>query len=394
MPHVKAAILAGGLGGRLKPLTDHRPKPTVPIEKRRLIDFPISNCLNSDEVGSVEVLAQTHVNKLLDYIVATYLIHEVKKPVRCRVPPIIVASNDEFFKGTADAVRQTKTLFMGSHEHLLVLAGDHLYVMNYDSLIGHHSETGAAITVVVQKVPVSEAAKQFGVFTVAENGQPLSFDEKPENPNAVGGTNLCLASLGIYIFRVDKLQELLAKCPGNDFGHDIIPYALRRAAKYPISLFEFNGYWRDVGTIRSLWQANMDLVGPSPAINLYDFNNPIYHMPRHLPSPKFINGSQTQDSIISDGSIVAGEINSSVISTRVRVGSNSRIVRSVIFDGVQIGAGVSLTNTVVDKYSVIDDGVVLGQDIDQEAKDYPDIQVRDGIIIVPRNTTINKKIAP
>lgn len=386
MDKTKAIILGGGQGKRLYTLTARRPKPCVPLEKRRLIDFAISNCLNSTHINAVDILIQTHANALLRYIEDAYLPHVIK-PVRCHVPPMPPGKEAERFAGTADAIRQSGHVFYGSFDHILVLAGDHLYVMDYDPLIHFHARVSSDITVVVQRFPAAKAAGQLGVFW--QEGDKIHFIEKPEQPSVIPGTDQCLANLGIYVFNPQVLGRLLDECDGNDFGRQVIPHAIDRG--YKVDLFEHEGYWRDVGTVQSLWEANMDLTGPSPAINFYNRAWPIYHRPRYLPSPKFINGCRIQDAIVSDGSIVAGEIISSVLSTRIRVGSESRICQSVIFDGVTIGSGVELNKVIVDKRVRIGDGVKLGFDLANEARRYPQLDIRDefgGIIVIPKDVVI------
>lgn len=388
---VKAVIMAGGMGNRLKPLTDVRPKPTVPIEKRRLIDFVVSNCLASDLVESIEVLGQAHPNHLIRHVQDTYIAHRVRKPVGLQVADM--TTGEEYFKGNADAVRQLKSLFYGGHDNMLVLCADHIYVTAYDSLIEFHHQKQAAVTVMVKQVSASQAASRFGVFEIDKEGKIVDVVEKSTKPPTLAGTDQCLASMGIYVFNLGILQKLLEECKGDDFGSDIIPYVFRH--HYPIALFKYDGLWFDVGTIVSLWQANMELVSPNPAINLYDKKHPIIHKPRHLPSPKFVNGCEIEDSIISDGCIVAGRIDSSVLSTRVKIGLGSQISQCVIFDNVQIGENVRLTRVIVDKHSFIEDEVVLGEDLDQEMKNYPDIEfVRDerisGIPVVPRGAIIKR----
>ncbi|MFA6410733.1 MAG: sugar phosphate nucleotidyltransferase [Candidatus Buchananbacteria bacterium] len=385
VPRVTAVVLGGGRGERLMPLTRNRPKPNTPIEKRRLFDFVGSNCVNSPCVSDVHLLAQYYANKLIRHAQETYLGRGIRKPVWCQVAPMI--SGREFFAGTADAVRQSQYLFDSPNQHMLVLSGDHLYTMDYGPLVSAHVEQDAAITVAVAKMPTKTAANRFGVFRVNESGLANGFEEKPENPIPIPGTEECFASLGIYVFNVAKLQELLKSCPGMDFGQDIIPYALRHNG-YPLALWEYNGYWRDIGTIRSLFEANMDLLGPTPPINLYNQNWPIYHRALNLASPKFINGCVIEDSIVSDGSIIAGEIRQAVISTRVRIGSNSHVHKAVIMDMTQIGEDVSLTNVIVDKKCQIGNGVVLGQNPEEEIKRYSEIELVDGIIVVPRDTVL------
>lgn len=384
--HVKAAILAGGVGERLYPLTRGKAKPRVSFEKRSLIDFPISCCINSSGISSVEVLIQAFPNQMMGYIEDTYLANEFGTPIRCRVAPMV--SGTERFKGTADALRQRQFLFRGNHENLLILSGDHLYKMDFDDFISAHIDSGAAISIMVQRVPVSEASR-FGVFNVNDEGKIRSFREKPSNPKPIPGTEEAYVSLGIYIFNSEKLNDLLDKCSGNDFGKDIIPYALSNRIEYPVNLYEYNGYWRDVGTILSLWEANMELVSASPPINMYDEDNPIYHKPRHLPSPKFIDGSKLIDSIVSDGSIIAGELNRSVLSTRIRVGNRSNITESVIFDQVKIGDNVKLHRVIVDEEVEINSGVKLGFDLDEDLEKYSGlIEVVDDILVVRRGAVI------
>lgn len=392
---VRAVILAGGLGERLQPLTGldpfrDRPKPNVPFEKRRLIDLVISNCLHS-KVDDTQVLVQAHPNKVIGHIQATYLTHEVGGTVRGQVVPMV--RGEERFAGTFDAVRKSPHLLNDDHRDFLIPSGDHLYRMIYDDLIEFHRQQAASITVVVKRLP-AEVVGELGVFAVNTKNEPTEFVEKPGikgiDPPVIPGTNQSLASLGIYMISAKALEKLFDDCQGDDFGNDVIPLALSRN-DYKVALFEYNGYWRDVGTIGSLWQANMDIIGPVPALNLYDLEHPIYHRPRHFASPKFINGCKLQDAIISDGCIVAGEVYSSVLSTRVRIGSDTQLNECVIFDKTKIGRGAKLRRVISDKLVQIGDGVVLGANPEAEAKNFPDqIVLKDGILVIKRGAIIGE----
>ncbi|MBI5221303.1 MAG: hypothetical protein HY979_00660 [Candidatus Magasanikbacteria bacterium] len=364
MLQVKAAILAGGPGSRLRSLTRHRPKPKVPFEKRCLIDFPISNCLHSSRVGIIEVFIQAHANKILRYVEDTYLAYVAGKPLRCQV------TGDEKFEGSADVFRHCPFVFDEGDEHLLVLCADQVYLMDYDSVIEYHLAQKAAVTIITQQVPKA-IASALGIAQIGADGNVNGFLEKPAEPPTIPGTDQCLASLGMYVFDAQALQEMIREISGNDIGGDLIPHAFATGRK--VAVYEFPHYWRDVGTVHNLWLANMDLVGPCPQINLYDPHWPIYHRPGHLPSPKMVNGCQCTDAIISDGSIVAGTIVNSVLSTRVQVGHDSLIKSSVVFDQVTIGNNVVLDRVLVDKHAVIGDGVVLGVNPEVEVSHYPEL---------------------
>ncbi|MDX9892824.1 MAG: sugar phosphate nucleotidyltransferase [Patescibacteria group bacterium] len=396
---IRAILLGGGIGSRLEPLTGldpklDRPKPNVPLEKRRLIDFAVSNCLHSRGIADIQILAQAHPNKLSGHIQETYLSHEVGRRIRVQVAPMI--HGHEYFAGTADAVRMSNYLLDDGHESTLVLAGDHLYLMKYDDFVDHHLTTKADVTVMVQAVPAVEAG-DLGVFAVNSKGAVEEFIEKPTRQNIpvplIPGTDQALASLGIYVFKTKVLQKLLTDTDGNDFGHDVIPLVLSdQATNLKLEVFRHEGYWRDVGTIGSLWQANMDIIGPAPKLNLYDPTHQVFHRSRHLPSPKFINGCSLRDAIVSDGSIVAGRVESSVLSTRVRVGCDANLHECVVLDKTMIGANTRLHRVFADKEVQIGPGIILGQNPQKDVETWPEqLVLKDGILVVRRGAVIGDK---
>jgi len=380
----KLAILAGGIGERLNPLTKTTPKPLVQLEKRVLLDFPVSSGINARGVGSIAILAQAHPNLLLEYCQETYLSRQTSKRVQCFVPPMVFGH--ECFAGTADAVRQTSAIFEGEHEYVIIAAGDHFCDMDYDELLQYHIDSGSAVTVAVQRRPIKEAAGQLGVFT-AKDGKVLAFTEKPAKPEPITGTDEVFASLGIYVFNTEHLRRLLTECQGHDFGKDVIPCALANPG-YGVSTFDYKGHWRDVGTILSLWLANMDLIGPNPPINFYDPLRSFIHRTQHLPSVKLINGCDARDSIISDGSIVAGHIRSSVLSTSVRIGCNATVHESVLHSNVHIGEGCNIHRVIVGTGAKIQNGIILGHNHQVEKSNWPCLTIQDGIIVVPPGALI------
>ena len=382
MKRVKAVIPAGGEGSRMLVLTTERPKPNVPFESGRVIDLVLSNCAHTVLIDSVDVLIQAHANKLLRQIEG--FAPEVAKPIRCQVA---VIRGHERYAGSADALRQSQYLFHDGYNHILTLCADQIFVADYGDLIEQHEASVAAVTLMVKRYPAAEASR-FGVVILNASGVPVGFLEKPDNPPLIPGTtDQSLVHMGIAIFDAQQLQQMLCEVDGEDLSRHIIPHAF--ASGRLVQIYEFNGYWTDIGTPRSLWLANMDLVSSTPAINLYDPSWPIIHRPRHLPSPKFIHQCQLHDAIVGNGSVIAGQIVSSVLSTRIRVGRNTRIQDSVIFDRTIVGDNVQLKRVIVDKAAQINAGVILGQDPAAEVKRYPGLVLaEDNIIIVPRGSVI------
>lgn len=392
MPRINVFVLAGGRGERLQPLTGleihNRPKVLVPFEKKVLLDIATSNALLSG-LTRIHVLAQAHANKVNGHVQATYLGHDVGGQVRCQVPPMILGP--EHFAGTYDAIRQSIFL-LDDCDYVLILSGDHLYEMDYTELINEHITKHAEATVVVKRVPRAEASR-FGVFTLSPNGWIAAFNEKPEEPAVIPGTDECMVSLGIYMFSTKALRRITEQIEGDDFGKHVIS-ALVHSELFDLNMFEFSGYWMDVGTVGAYWQSNMDITGPDPLLNLYRNDWLIMHRPRHLPSPKFIDDCRVHNSIVSDGCIVAGHLSHTVAGTRVQINSGAIISESVLLDKAVVGRNVRLCHVILDKSAEIGDGMVLGENPAHEVQRYPGIELHDGIIVVPKGIKIGGDATP
>ncbi len=353
-------LLAGGQGSRLYALTSRIAKPAVPFgAKYRIIDFPMSNCINSD-IDTVGVLTQYQPLVLNDYIGngQPWDLDRSYGGVHI-LPPYQEKSGAQWYKGTANAIYQNLHFIKSYHpQYVLILSGDHIYKMDYGKMLDAHIESGAACTIAVLKVPKEEASR-FGIMNADASGRILEFEEKPKKPKSD------LASMGIYIFTAEKLYEYLAadeKDPhsAKDFGKNIIPNML--AAGEFMYAYPFVGYWKDVGTIKSLWEANMDLLGEKPAFELNDpfwkihSRNPI-EPPHHIGEHAVVD-----DCIISGGCEIEGEIRHSLLSSNVKIGRNSKIIDSIIMSNVKIGDDVEIRYSIVDENAVIGNGVCIGGD--------------------------------
>jgi glucose-1-phosphate adenylyltransferase len=351
-------LLAGGQGSRLGVLTDKTAKPAVPFGgKYRIIDFPLSNCTNSD-IDTVGVLTQYEPLALNAYIGngAAWDLDRNNGGVYV-LPPYVKGKKGEWYSGTANAIYQNQD-FIDQYEpsHLLILSGDHIYKMDYAKMLKYHVEKDADATIAVLKVPIEEASR-FGIMKSDEDGRISEFEEKPKKPKSD------LASMGIYIFKWPVLKRYLeedSKDPGSsgDFGKDIIPKLIGAGER--TYAYGFTGYWKDVGTIGSLWEANMDLLEQPPILNLYDKDWRIYSrnlaLPPHYASPE----AKISRSIISEGSVIRGEVSHSVIFTGVHVGKGAVITDSVIMQGARIRAGAVIRKAIIGEGSVIGEGCDIG----------------------------------
>ncbi|MGD2137847.1 MAG: glucose-1-phosphate adenylyltransferase [Gammaproteobacteria bacterium] len=379
-----ALILAGGRGSRLRQLTLWRSKPAVPFGgKFRIIDFPLSNCLNSG-IRMIGVLTQYKAHSLIQHIQQGwgFLRGEFKEfiellPAQQRIVP-------SWYAGTADAVYQNLDIIRTHKpEHVLILAGDHVYKMDYGNMIARHVESDADMTVGCFEVPVEEASA-FGVISVDEEGRVVEFNEKPAEPTAAPGVpDRALASMGIYVFNTGFLYEQLIKDADNtnsthDFGHDIIPRLIERyrVYSYPFRGIdgESNVYWRDVGTIDSFWQANLELIGVLPELNLYDENWPIWTYQEQLPPAKFIFDDDDRrgmavDSMVSGGCLISGAtVRHSLLFSNVRVNSYSVLQDVVALPNVRFGRHCHISRAVIDKGCELPDHTVIGEDPNEDAR--------------------------
>ncbi|MBN1781541.1 glucose-1-phosphate adenylyltransferase [bacterium] len=418
--NVLGIIMAGGAGSRLWPLTKDRAKPAVPIAgKFRLIDIPISNCINSS-IRKIFVLTQFNSVSLNRHISSTYFF----APFSQGFVQILAAQQTleytDWYQGTADSVRKNLRYFQTKGvDYHLILAGDHLYSMDYQDLLTFHIENKAEVTVGV--LPVSaEQVPGFGILKLGDNGQIVDFIEKPQTEEAMAPYRLSpdmlkkyryasdnrqfLGSMGIYLFNRDILYDVLSDSDHADFGKGIIPHAIRTRKVYG---YLFDGYWEDVGTIGSYYNAMMDLCTPMPKFNFYLQRRPIYSRPRYLPGAK-VAGCRVCNSIISDGSILEEcSVESSMIGIRSRIRSGSQIRNSIIMGrdfyendedreenlkrdlpDTLIGGDCIIEKAIIDKNARIGDNVqILNRNRDQEVKE-DNYVIREGIVIVPKNGII------
>lgn len=353
-----AIILAGGQGSRLGDLTTGLAKPAVPFGgKYRIIDFPLSNCTHSS-IDTVGVLTQYQPHVLNSYVGNGRPWDLDRNGGGVSVlPPYQNKDGGEWYKGTANAVYQNiQYIDHYNPDHVLILSGDHIYKMDYRKMLNYHLEKGAAATIAVIEVPWSEASR-FGIMNTDDTGRISEFDEKPVNPRSN------LASMGVYLFNWKLLKRYLIEDEKNsfstkDFGKDVIPRLL--ADHNDLYAYRFNGYWKDVGTVQSLWEAHMDLLADKPGFDLHDPHWPFYAgNPNH--PPQFISAEATvSQSIINEGCHVYGSVHHSVLSFNVCIGKHSKITNSVIMPNVKIGRNVTIDNAIIANDIFVEDGAVIG----------------------------------
>jgi glucose-1-phosphate adenylyltransferase len=403
MRNVLTLILAGGKGSRLEPLTNERAKPSVPFGGAyRIIDFTLSNCLNS---GARQILVLTQYKAAsLDRHIRMgwhFLCRELGEFIDVLPPQQRVG--EHWYRGTADAVYQNiYTIEQTNPEHILILSGDHIYKMDYSQLLAEHVEHDADCTIGCLPVSLDEG-RQFGVMGIDEDQWVRRFEEKPPHPFPIpGDPERCLASMGIYVFKTSfLLNELCRDATSSesvhDFGKNVIPSIIRthRVRAYPFQDRNTGDqyYWRDVGTIDSYYEANMDLVAVEPQLNLYDYSWPIrgYHPP--FPPPKFVFADeQTEprrvghalDSIVCPGCILSGgEVVDSILSSNVRINSWARVERSILFEGVNIGRHAEIRRTIIDKNVGVPPGTRIGFDPDEDHARGLTV-TETGITVVPK----------
>jgi len=417
-----AVILGGGDGSRLFPLTSQRSKPAVPLGgKYRLVDVPISNCINSDVIRMF-VLTQFNSASLNRHIATTYRF----SPFADGFVEILAAEQTperpDWFQGTADAVRQVLPHIRDWRiDTLLILSGDHLYRMDYRKFLTRHFETDADITVSVIPIP-PDSASEFGLVKIDHAGRIVEFREKPKGDALeamrVDTTSLglsaddaskrpYLASMGIYVFKYDRLEEVLAEDSSHlDFGKEVIPNSIN---KYNVQAYLFNDYWEDIGTIAAFYKANLDMTSAIPPFNLFDAEAPLFTRARYLP-PSKIDNCEIRESIISDGCIINGaKINRSVIGLRSRIADGSKIdaaymmgadyyqtLEDMVADRkadrprVGVGENTVIRRALIDKNARIGKDVRLLNEAGIETADGPNgtYYIRDRIIIVPKNALI------
>ena len=399
-----ALVLAGGRGSRLGRLTLWRAKPATPFGgKFRIIDFPLSNCMNSG-IRRIGVLTQYKAHSLIRHVQKgwNFLRGEFNEFVE--LLPAQQRITTSWYQGTADAVYQNLDILRAhGPEYVLVLAGDHIYKMDYGPMLAYHVENGADMTVGCLEVS-RELAKSYGVMTSDENGRVVKFTEKPEEPDTVPGkADTSLASMGIYIFNTRFLYEQLIKdaddsFSDHDFGKDIIPSVIEN---YQVMAYPFRdpisgqqGYWRDVGTVDAFWRANLELIGVTPELNLYDQDWPIWTYQEQLPPAKFIFDDEDRrgmavDSMVSGGCIISGGVvRHSLLFSNVCVESRAYVKDSVILPDVVVGANAVVKNAVVDRGCRIPEGMVIGEDPEKDAEHF-DVSPGGVVLVTPEMLGIN-----
>ena len=393
-----AIIMAGGRGVRLRQLTAHQSKPAMPFGgKYRIIDFSLSNCMNSG-IRQILVLTQYKAHSLIQHLRRGWGFLRGEMGEFVDIVPAQQQLGDWWYRGTADAVYQNLDLIRDHQpDTLLILAGDHVYKMDYGPLIAFHKERGADITVGGVQVPLSEAC-EFGVMTIDEESRIVRFDEKPAQPQPMPGhTDAALASMGIYVFGREFLAERLEEDAADpdsdhDFGRNIIPSAIARyrVFAYPFEDVETRAqaYWRDVGTLDGYYDANMELIHVSPELNLYDEKWPIWTYQEQVPSAKFVLDEDGRrglaiNSMVAGGCIVSGAaVRESLLSVGVLVDERSDIYRSVLLPHVSVGRGCRIRGAIIDEGCVIRDGTVIGEDPAADAERFH-ISKR-GVVLVTR----------
>jgi len=419
MSDVVTVILAGGQGTRLFPLTKLRSKPAVPIAgKFRLIDIPLSNSIHSG-YRQIFICTQFAAESLHRHIFSTYRFDHFTKSFVTILSAQQTLDNRDWYQGTADAVRQNMRFIRNYGDHVLILSGDHLYRMDYRDFVNYHLEKKADITISV--IPVMKSkAYQFGIMKVDREARIIEFEEKPRDPRKLEQLKIPnelfrtysflhrekthLASMGIYVFKKEVLQELLENTTYEDFGGEVIPAAIRSKRVYA---YFFNGYWEDIGTIGSFFEAHLDLTRPLPKFNFYDEERPIFTHPRFLPGAKILN-AEIQQSILCDGSIInRSRVSSSVIGIRSFIGEKSTLEEVIMmgadfFETIEeknrnkrkgipnigIGKNCTIRRAIIDKNARIGDNVkILNEENIQEA-DYDLYYIREGIVVIPKNIII------
>ncbi len=380
-----ALILAGGQGSRLHELTEWRAKPAVPFGgKFRIIDFPLSNCVNSG-IRRIGVLTQYKAHSLIRHLLSGWSWFQSGAGDRefVEILPASQRVGGEWYRGTADAVYQNLDIVRTHSPSLvLILAGDHIYKMDYGPFLAAHAETEADMTICCLEVPLEEAAGQLGVMTVDETGRVIAFDEKPAKPNPVPGKpDICLASMGNYVFNTEFLYEQVIKDADSpdtqhDFGKNVIPAIIK---DYQIYAYPFRdpetgqqAYWRDVGTLDAFWEANIELVSTTPQLNMYDRQWPIFTHQWQAAPAKFVfdepgrRGEAIQSMVSGDCVISGASVNESLIFSRCRLHSYSKVRESVVLPDVEIGRNCEISRTIVDRGAEIPEGSVIGVNKDDD----------------------------
>ncbi len=383
-----AMLLAGGQGSRLGVLTSKVAKPAVAFGgKYRIIDFPLSNCINSG-VDTVGVLTQYQPLRLNTHI-GIGIPWDLDRNVGgvTILPPYEKSANSEWYTGTANAIYQNIDYMESFHpEYVLILSGDHIYKMDYELMLDFHKRKGAQVTIAVMPVPMEEASR-FGIMIADEERRILEFEEKPANPRSN------LASMGIYIFNWSTLKEALvtmAQEPALDFGKHVIPWCHDKGA--PLYAYEFQGYWKDVGTLSSYWEANMELVDVVPKFNLYEDYWKIYTKSETLPPQYISDESAVESSVLGEGTEVYGQVYHCVIGCGVTIGKGSVVRDSILMSGTVIGENCEITKAIVAENTHIGSNVKLGVGEEADNETAPHIY-NQGIVTVGENSVIPDNVA-
>ena len=384
-----AMLLAGGQGSRLYALTQKVAKPAIPYGgKNRFIDFPLSNCINSG-IDTVGVLTQYQPMVLNEYIGngQPWDLDKMHGGVHV-LPPYQTAAGASWYEGTANAIYQNMAFIERyDPEYVIVLGGDHIYKMDYSKMLDYHIANNADSTIAVIDVPRSEASR-FGIMTCDEEGRIVDFTEKPKEPKST------LASMGIYVFSWEKLRKYLienenANTGSKDFGKDIIPAMLANDER--LFAYEFEGYWKDVGTLDSLWEANMDLLSPSVPLNLYDPNWKVYSRHNNMPPQYIGKNAHVENSMITEGSVVDGTVDFSIISSGVTIEEGASVKHSIVMPGTTIKKNAVVEYAIIGENCVVESDAMIGMNPES-------VPNRDdwGIAVLGHNITISsgKRVLP
>jgi len=410
MAKTLAMVLAGGEGRRLDPLTRERAKPAVPFGGRyRIIDFVLSNFANSG-VLRMKVLTQYKSDSLNMHIMRAWRLSPMLNQYVDLVPAQM-RTGQEWYRGSADAIYQNLNLITDEEpDDVFVFGSDHIYRMDVQQMLAFHRDTGAECTVAAIPMPIEECY-QFGVISVNEQGRMIDFQEKPKNPQPMpGSTTMCLVSMGNYLFRTDALVREIVRDAGreqsaHDFGKSIIAQIYKDSAVY---VYDFarnkvpgqgekeRGYWRDVGTIDTYYQVNMDLVDVDPVFNLYNDRWPIFTSAPTEPPAKFVfndvAGSRVgkaTDTLVCEGCIISGgSVHKSVLSPKVRVNSYSTVEESILFEGVVVGRHCKIKGAIIDKNVEIPPNTVIGHDPEEDKKRFH--VTESGVVVIPKGMRIEK----
>jgi len=404
--NVLTFVLAGGKGERLHPLTRDRAKPAVPFGGiYRIVDFALSNCINSG-LRKIFVLTQYKSISLNRHLQVGWNIFSREMDEFIQMVPAQQRVDDSWYQGTADAIYQNLySIGQVKPDHVVILAGDHIYKMNYEKMLNYHIETNADITIASMEQPRDVVAGQFGVLEVDENYKVHAFQEKPEDPAAVPGKpDVSLASMGIYIFNTQALENVLMDSLSlesrHDFGRDIIPYMIERGDNVRGYTFVDENtseapYWKDVGCIDSYWEANIELVSVLPSFNLYDNHWPIRTYHEQQPPAKFVFADSEDggrmgiaiDSIVSSGCIISGgKVEKSVLSPGVRVNSYSSVYESILMEDCEIGRRSRIRRAIIDKNVKIPPDTIIGYDLEEDRKRF--FVSESGIVVIPKEAKL------